>query len=822
MKNTLQLIIAALLLLLSQTAGAQLTAPATTHGAVKGRLSDVSGTGVGYATVSLLKASDSSKVRSGASDSVGRFSFEGLDSGRYVLSVSVVGYRGLTKPLTLGGGDSLVDMGSLVIEQDPHALKTATVIHRKPLIERQLDKTVLNVENSLLSTGSTALELLQLAPGITIANNDKVQLNGKSTPLIMIDGKPTYLSDAQLTNLLKTMPSNMISEIEIISQPSAKYDAAGVSGIINIRTKQNKLSGFTGSVTGGPGYGRGAKARGNVNLNYKTDKLSLSLDYSYSYNHSIRDLEVDRQLPDSNGFARFDRTGRIDSKLQSHNYKAGMLYSINNRHSIGLQVMGYTNTEKLNTKTTTNILDGKNVLDSVMLSNAKESSTYNNIGANLNYRGKLDSVGTELSFDADWAHFGNSIHRDFVNSLYTPHEEPIGPTDYIRNNFPTTVDIAALKADFVLPIGHKARFEAGVKSSWVKTDNDARYDSLLSGEWVKSLSQSNHFIYKENINAAYVNFRKTFSSLSLQGGLRMEQTNTNGNLVTLEDVTKRSYLNFFPSVFISDKAGKNNVFSASYSRRIQRPGYQDLNPFRFFDDRYTYSEGNPFLQPAYTNSFELSHSWKNELTSTLRYGVTTGVITEDIEQDPNTNITHSQLINLDKLTNYSLSVSYSKDITPWWSTDNTVTLNRSEYKDNSGGSFRDFHNYDVTLNLYQSFRLSKDLSADVGAFYLSPWLYGFIKAQAQYKVDVGVKKTFWNKKASIRLRVSDIFNTNRFRGEANYNGNVRVFINNHFESRVGFLTFTYLFGNTKLKVQKQKAGGSTEEQDRVKKSGLNP
>jgi outer membrane receptor protein involved in Fe transport len=477
--------------------------------------------------------------------------------------------------------------------------------------------------------------------------------------------------------------------------------------------------------------------------------------------------------------------------------------------------MGYANTQDLTNNNTTYIRDQKQTLDSLMRSNSSESSTFNNIGANVNYRGKLDSLGRELTFDADYARFRNTIHRNFSNTLYNPDNEKLGNTDFIRNYFPTSVDIYALKTDLVFPLAHKAKIEAGAKSSWVTTDNDAQYDSLLENKWVPSLTQSNHFIYKENINAAYVNFRKDWGKMNIQGGLRMEQTNTDGNLLTLQSRTERHYLNFFPSAFVSRKLNDDNTFMASYSRRIERPSYQDLNPFKFYADRYTYSEGNPFLQPAYTNSFEFTHSWKDQLVTVFRYGVTHNVITEDIQQDPNTNVTKSLLINLDQLTNFSLSLSYTKDLTSWWSTDNTITLNRSEYSDNKSGNARDFHNYDFNINIYNSFRLTKSLSADLGGFYLSPWLYGFIKAQAQYKVDVGLKQNLWGKKASLKLKLSDVFATNRFRGTAVYDNNVRVYIDNRFESRIVFLTFTWLFGNSKLKVAKHNEGNS-DEKSRVK------
>lgn len=788
--------------------------PAAGNG-LKGRLSGSGGTALEFATVSLLRASDTGLVKTVVSDASGVFDLGNIPDGSYVLHVSLVGYKTIRKPVELNASAGPPDLGSLSMEQNVSNIKEVVVAGRRPLIERKLDKTVMNIENSLLATGSTALELLQLAPGVTISNNDKVQLYGKSSPLIMIDGKPTYLSAAQVSNLLKSMPSNTIATIEIISQPGAKYDAAGTGGVINIRTKQNGSAGFNGTVTGGFGYGRREKYRGGVTLNYKKNKVNLTGDYTYSFNHSVKYLDIDRDVRQDATSTFFGRSGETHNELGTHNYKAGIVYNINPSHAIGLQVMGYANDQRTNVDNTTNIRTEKLKVDSMMTANAREKSGFNNIGGNFNYRGRLDTLGRELGVDVDYSRFRNNINRNFVNTLYDSQGINIGDPDYVRNYFPTIVKVFAAKTDLVYPLAKQAKIEAGLKTSFVSTDNDARFDSLLSGEWVVSKSQTNHFIYKENINAGYLNFSKKWSKTSLQAGLRVEQTNSDGNSVTLNTRTERSYTNLFPSLFLSRKLAKDHELMVSYSKRIERPSYQDLNPFRFYDDRYTFREGNPYLKPAYTHSFEATYSWRNEITLVARYGLTKDVIAEDIQQDEGANATKSFLRNLEQLRTVSASVSYSKDITDWWSTDNTVTFNRSQYIDDNAGNYRNFDNYDVNINIYQSFKLTKNLFLDVGGFYLSPWLYGFIKAEAQYKLDVGLKQNILNKKGSIRLRVADVFNTNRFQGRAVYN-NVDVAIRNRFESRVAWLTFTYMFGNTKLKVAKR--GDSTkEEKDRVKK-----
>ena len=785
---------------------------------VTGKMTSSSGNRLEFVTITIGKVNDSLPFRTVVSDSAGTFVINNIPSGRYTISATLIGYLKTNSDVFAVNGPCTqpVDLGPIVMKEKSGTLGQVTVVGKRPLIQRRLDKTVLNIENSALASGSTAFEILQLSPGVTVANNDNIQLYGKGSPLIMIDGKPTYLSNDQVINLLKNMPSNNIAEIEIISQPSAKYDAAGNSGIINIKMKQNKTQGFTGNTSLSLGYGRREKERGSLNLAYKGSKFNVTTDYAFNINHSIRYLDINRLLYSAGSKpTEFNRAGTIDNDLKGHNFKSTFTYFINKRHSIGAQVLGYSNKQDQYSSALTDIRQTGAERDSFLTSSTVEISTFRSIGANLNYLGKLDSVGSTLTFDADYAKFNTRIDRVFENSLFDKGGTLKGGPDEVRNYFPTQIQVRVLKSDLTLPLPKKARLETGLKSSFVNTDNDARYDSLINDNWVPSLSQTNRFIYKENVNAAYVNYKKDFAKTSIQGGLRVENTNSDGNSVTLNSRTRRHYTDLFPSFFIARQLKGDSKLMFSYSRRIQRPSYQDLNPFKLFGDRYTYSEGNPFLKPAYTNSMELSTSIREAVTVMVRYAVTKNVIAEDVAQEEENGITtvKSYFRNLKALRSFTVNMSYSRDLAPWWSTDNSITLNHSEYADNNMGNVRNLDMFNYSLSMYNSFQINKSWSAELSASYRSPWLYGFIEAEAQYKVDAGVRKNF-GPKASLRFRVTDIFNTNRFRGVAKYD-NVDVLIQNRFESRTVFVTFNYIFGNNKLKVSRR-SEGTKDEQQRIK------
>lgn len=817
MKTYMLFLIAALLV--CQGSSAQENTPKTS---LSGRVQSSEGNILEFSTISLKKVSDSVSVKTVITNAAGNFEIADIPDGIYFIQASLVGYKShFTDSFTIDGALSNMIPNnplSITLTATEKTMTEVVVSSKKPIIRRKLDKTILNVENSILSSGSTAFEILQMAPGVTIGNSDNIELLGKGSPLIMVDGKPSSLSKEQISIWLKGMSSDMISEIEIISQPSAKYDAAGVSGIINIVTKRIKTVGFTGNTVIATGYGRGGKYRGNVNMAYKANKYALTADYSYGFNNSIRYLTVDRVVFHPQGNVYFDRSGDMNNFSRIQNYKTSFTYFINKNNSVGLQLLGYENSEKLSSENFTGIFDYTRFLDSSLTSKSTENSTYKNLGGNFNFSSKLDTLGRMFTFDADYNVFRNKTFRIFSNKLSDKSGSIIGNEDFIRNNFPTLIKVATLKSDLVYPLRNKINLEMGVKASFVNTDNNNLLDSLINNQWKPSLSQSNQFIYNENIGSAYLLANKSFKKFSAQTGLRVEKTNSVSESLTLNSKATRKYVDFFPSLYLAREFNNNLNIGFSYSRRIERPNYQNLNPFRFYDDRYTYHEGNPYLKAAYTNSLELSSSFGKYYSTVLQYSKTTGVIAEDIQQEvlnDSTVFTKSFYRNYQTLNSLSVVLSFSKDVNSWWSTDKTITINRSQYLDTFGGLNRNLSNSNFALNFFEFFSLSKTISAELGGFYRTPSLYGFIKSNARFKIDVGLKKSLWNKKANIRLKITDIFDTNRFEGQAVY-GDVDVKIINRFESRTAFLTFSLNFGNKKLEV-KRRNGSDKDVRERVKK-----
>ncbi|KQM79086.1 hypothetical protein ASE74_00455 [Pedobacter sp. Leaf216] len=573
-----------------------------------------------YVTVVLFKASDSSVVKTAFTDPNGTFGFNVPNKGSYYYKASNMGYKTVkSKTIVLTEDNQKIDFGTAQLTASTQNLKEVSVAVTKPLIERKMDKVVMNVSNSSIMSGSTALEVLQKAPGITVDQNDNISMMGKQGVLIQLDGKQTYMSSADVANLLRNMQSSDIESIELITNPSSKFDASGNSGIINIKTKKNKNGGTNGSLNGMAGYGKNFRGNAGLSLNHRTQKLNLFGNYNYGKNNRTNQIDIDRISNGKNTDTYFMQSGSSLRKQQNNNFKAGLDYFIDKKNTIGLLVNGYFNHGNEASVNNTFIGPSFVKVDSSLITNSLQQNKYNNVSYNLNYRSVLDTAGSEISADVDYSKYKGNDGSNYENDYRFANGDRIRPIKYTRNNTPSIIDIKAFKIDYNVALNKTVKLEAGVKSSWVKTDNDLQAEELINSAWQNDVKRSNQFIYDENVNAAYTNLNKQFKNTSIQIGLRVEQTNSKGNLITNNTVVERNYWDFFPTLFVQQTLSKNNQLGFSYSRRIDRPSYDALNPFIYYLDEFTYSKGNPFLNPQYTHNFELSY------TLMQKYMLTVGI-----------------------------------------------------------------------------------------------------------------------------------------------------------------------------------------------------
>ena len=703
-------------------------------------------------------------------------------------------------------------------EPETQELRTVTITRKKPLIETKNGKVIINVSSSILAAGSSALEILAKAPGVSVSREGRISLNGKNGVNIMINGKLTYLSGEQLTSLLRATSGNTIETIEMMSNPSSRYDASGSAGIINIRLKKNSSYGTNGSMTAGGGYGRFYKSNAGISLNHRTQKFNIYGSYDYLNNKQFEDLSLKRSNISDQEVTLFRQQGRDMTTLKNNTYKAGLDYLLSQQQTIGLMVNGYMNNNQQTTHNTTLIGHQQLQTDSAIRAFNPGHSLYRSMTYNLNYKASLDTAGQELTADMDYSRFRTNNEITYHNYFYTGNDEVYRSPLTYRNAAPSTVKIRAAKIDYAYPVTAGLKLETGIKSSDVRTDNDFQFENLSNDTWVNDASRSNRFIYKEQVNAAYFNLNKVFKTTTLQIGLRVEMTGSEGNSATLQQTVKRNYTDFFPSLSFNQALSAEHAAGFSYSRRIDRPDYQSLNPFIYFNDLYTYSEGNPFLNPQYTNSFELSYGYHKTFNATLGYSHTKDVMTTTLITDTLKKTIFIKEQNLAAQQTVNLNMSMPLVLTDWWNMSNNVTIYHRSFSspDLMGLPFHSGKT-SYLLSTLQSLRLSKTISTELSFNYQSAQVYGTYAVRPLYSTDLGISKSFAGKRAMLKLAANDVFNSMKARISSTVPGQDYQLLQKQ-ESRIFRLTFSYNFGSSLIKAVTDHKNGSSTEKNRIKTS----
>ncbi|MDP9080158.1 MAG: TonB-dependent receptor family protein [Bacteroidota bacterium] len=784
---------------------------------VSGLLIDDKGKPMDYATVSLLNVKDSTVIKGTLSNDNGAYVFDHITPGTYIVKATNVGYeKTLSKPFTVSDASSDITLPAIKMLQASHTLGTVTVTASKPLVEHKIDRTVMNVENSVLAAGNTALEILERAPGVSIDKDDNISLKGKQGVTVMINDKLTYLTSTQLATLLRSTDGTTIQSIEIISNPSAKYDASGNSGIINIKLKKNKQTGTNGSVTLGAGYGNTFKNNESISLNHKEGNLNVFGSFSHDDRKREHTLDIKRIVTDSTGGKTyFNQFSSIPNDNHNNSYRLGADYDISSKNTIGFLVNGYFNTETDDNANKTFIGTQPSVTDSYQTTLSHINQSYKNFALNLNDRYKIDTAGQEIAVDLDYSKFKNNSNSQYNTYFYQPDGSEMASPLFLRNQTPSNITIRTAKVDYTYPINKILKLETGFKLSDVKTDNDLRAQKQVNGNYINDTTLTNRFVYTEKVDAIYANLSQNYKNFSIQTGLRAEYTSSTGDLITNNNVVKRHYLDFFPSVFINRTLNDKNEIGLSYSRRIDRPGYDALNPFVYYLDQYTYEKGNPFLNPQYTNNFEFNYTYNKSITLTLGYSHTSDAITQILLTDPISKATYQTNLNLQSQNNYNVNLYAPYTIAKWWEGNVNVTGFYMKFKtDTLLGGKLDNGKAAYQIKTTQTFMIAKGWKAELSNYYNSAMTYGIFNIKPQYATDAGISHSFLEKKANIKLSMSDIFNTRRNDVTSYYQSN-NLDIRQKNESRITRLTFTYNFGNNKIKMREHQTGAD-DEKGRVK------
>ncbi len=774
-------------------------------------------------TVEVLKQSDSTLVKTAFSSKDGFVEIGNLNFGTYVTRVTGIGYNNYySNAIELSSANASIQLPSIVMTNQAAELSAVTVTAKKPFIQKLSDRIVVNVESSIVGAGSSAMDVLERSPGVNIDQNDVISLRGRSGLIVMIDGKPTPMTGADLANYLRGLPSAAIDRIDIITNPSAKYDAAGNAGIIDIRLKKDQRKGMNGTLTAGYGQGVYPKANGGVVFNYRDKAVNVFGNYNYAYRIVFNNLLLDRRFFNNGAYVGGDLKDNYGkTPISTHTSRAGADFFLSKKTILGFVVNANFNDYSRQNRNSSVVLNPQGQKESTFNANAANDDNARNFVANVNLKHSIDTTGQEISADLDYGSY-NSNALSLNSTSYSKLDgTQLQPNYILQGDQSGKLDFKIGKVDYVRPLDKTMRIEAGIKTSFVSSDNDAQFFDVSSGSPINDVNKTNHFLYKENNNAGYVNFSKTFKKFDLQLGLRGEQTNLKTQQLTGNIKFDSSYFQLFPSAFFNYKLKENQVLGVSVSRRIDRPGYSQLNPFLFLIDVTTYATGRPGLLPQLTWSYEMSYTLKN-LSFTMNYSHTKNhqdiAIARFKDVFPNVpsddNVTVQIPINLSSSDYYGLNISAPIRINSWWNMVNDGNFFYNRFNGQLGVTKLNRGKPAASIRNNNMFTFKKGWSAELSGTWNSAGQSGFMVFDPRWNLSAGVQKTILKGKGTLRANVSDIFWTDLPKAVITYDNYIEKW-KAYRETRVANLTFSYRFGNNKVQAARRRATASEEERRRA-------
>ncbi len=778
-----------------------------------GEIKDKSGNALPYANVLLRKARDSSFVKGDIAKDDGAFAIQNAALGKYFLEISMVGFvNKYSTAFELTPQYQKHNLGTIALSVASE-LKTVEVTAKKPLFEQKIDRLVVNVENSITSAGSTALDVLERSPGVVVNRQDNtISLAGKSGVVVMINGKLTYMTTEAATQMLAGMSANTIEKIELLSTPPANLDAEGNAGYINIVLKKNQNEGLNGSYALTAGYGHGAVGNGSFNLNYRHKKWTVYGAYDYVLQAQEQPMRLYRSVELNNKTLETEQNTLRQPTVNNNNLRIGFDHQLNKKTTISGGATAYYSHFERSDRTYGRYMSNK-IVDTLIDLNFQEVSLWTHWGANLTVQQTLRNGGT-LSFSTDYLHYDNNQPASYNFAWADGQNKPLFDL-MMRSRKITPIGIAVGKIDYVKDFGTKGKLEMGVKGVRSKFKNDVGVESLISSDWVTYPDFTANYDLKESIGAAYTSYEmKWGKKTTVKGGMRYEYTQSNLGSVEQPNIVDRQYGQLFPSLFVSHDFDKNNNLGLSYSRRITRPTFNQLAPFTLFADPNTFFSGNAALQPAISDNVKADYKFKRTLFS-FQYSYQAHPIAAlQPRIIAGTNKAYFLADNQKSLQTYSLTIGIPYSPVKWWTSYTNLAGILSQVEGYYNGQLITVKFPTMTLYNTQSFSLPKKWSLEVSGIYLSGALFGLAKTKAFGAANIGLQKKMGKNGGKLSLGYDDIFNTSIYR--------VNLAVpeqKQYLESYVQFVrpkfkvSWSQNFGNQKMKSATKRA--DAEEKGRI-------
>ncbi|HVU94512.1 MAG TPA: TonB-dependent receptor [Puia sp.] len=792
---------------------------AAAQSSLAGKLSTRSGTALPDVLVQLFRLPENKLHKTVSSDSRGRFAFASLEPGQYSLNISLVGFKQRSIPLGIDSS-SAVSLDSLILDTATSVLQEVTVLaHRSP-IEQRIDRTVINVDDAVRKENDNALDIIRLAPGISVeGNDDKVSMPGKESVQILVNNKPSRMSDRDLLNFLKSISSEMVAQVEVISNPSARYSVDGRKGILNVKLKRDYESGVNGNASAE--WTRGVNSQSDVttSLNYGGRNIVIYGYGGYNWGAYQQKNSGPRTTNDNGAGYRFNSQFASTDHWRDPDFRVGADYTIDKRNVLGVLLeleksnnhTDYTNIDEIH-----KIPAGGPPVDSLITT--RSYSPYHNTWTtgNLNYQ-YTGSNNFTLNVDLD-----NSFYRNKRNNTVTDlfaSSGPESPTSNANNYFiDTRIDINTQKLDITRKFDQVLDLETGIKASQVNISTGFISIPGTAATAFADSSLSNTYTYKEYVEAAYLNLSKTIGKFGFQAGLRAEHTSVNGQAVTLlHQLTHRpdsNYLTLLPSAFVTYNPSENDNFRLSFSKNLRRPNYGAFQPFVYELDAYSYYLGNPFLNPQSTFNYELSYVHADKYTFTLSYTDVHNQITPLLYQQGV--FLNDGTFNAGNSRNLNLEVNLPVTITEWWTAKNRLSVAYDDYAGLTPQGYFTGNKYSWSLTTIQRLSLPGKLIMQLTGAYHSPGIMWYYQTGSWGTFDGYIGRRLMHDRAILKIGGTDFLFTQKKHNTIDFNGLSYQWLQQQ-ETRNFYIQLSYRFGNSRIRSAREREMGNANEKERTGK-----
>ncbi len=754
---------------------------------ITGMVKDKDGATIPSATVALLKE-DGTVLKTTTADEKGAYAFKDIETGKYNVQVQAAGYTNTGETIAVLGNTET----NLIAAKASKTLNEVTISSKKPAIETGLGKTIMNIDPATTSAGATVIDLLRKTPGVRVENNN-ISLHNNGV-LVLVDDKQTYMSGQELSDYFASIGADQVEQLELIDQPSSKYDAEGSGGIINIKMRRQRKRGTNGNVSLAAGQGMYTNTHNSANITYRKDKLTLNANagYMHATGFAFKDVYRDVTDPVSGDIANRSEMHSFQKEIfEDYNLKTGVDYAATKKLTVGGSAKGVYHPNNENDRTRVTMISNG---DGIYNNTANANGHLKKILMTNAYAKYKPAEGHEISVDADYIDHSKKIYQRVNSENYNEEQQPAGNNLTLRNTSPSSVHVGVTKVDYAGTLPRKIQMEAGIKSSVSNTDNGSYFDKLENDNWSYDSTRSNNFIYKENINAAYVNATKQWrEDWKTQVGLRVENLNAEGKEMTQDKSFTRQNTALFPTVFVSYQADEKNGFELNAGRRVDRPAYTQLSPFTYYFSQYSYYVGNPDLKASYSTFAELKHNYNNKLFTTLSCNIAKNVVTPVYGYLAANNSNFVSFGNNANSFGANFSINYNSQLFEWWLLATSYELNYNAYF-NKETKAKMASAFGHSMSWTNQFTLGKGWAADSSFYFATGDLQNPVDLYGpRYWVGFNVSKKILKDTATIRLSANDPLAMHKVNSSGTYNG-IQSRDYTQFASQSISLGFTYSFG----------------------------